>query len=121
MGILDHFVCTNINVGLHHYRETPGAVLLDVRSPEEYQHRRVPESRNLPMEELNRVVELVPDRNTPLYVYAYSSETSGKAVRRLKAMGYAKAHNIGGIKNCCGNQGYKGPVEGYGRDSCPLR
>ncbi len=121
MGILDHFVCTNINVGLSQYRKTPGAVLLDIRSRAEYARRRVPESRNLPLEELDRVGELAPDRTTPLYVYAYSPETSGKAVRRLKAMGYANAHNIGGIKNCCGNQGYQGPVEGYGRDACPLR
>ena len=33
---------------------------------------------------------------------------------RLKAMGYTQVHNIGGMKRCCGNLGYQGPVEGTG-------
>ena len=29
-------------------------------------------------------------------------------------MGYTQVHNIGGMKRCCGNLGYQGPVEGTG-------
>lgn len=120
MGFLDYVVLTSINQGVEEFRATPGAVLLDVRSPLQYQRKRVPESLNLPVEELDRIHELVPERTVPLFVYAHGPETGAKAVRRLKAMGYANARNIGGIKHCCGNKGYLGETEGDGWGACPL-
>lgn len=121
MSILENILCTGINRGVSEYRSTPGAVLLDVRSPLEYQRKRVPESKNLPMEDLDQIGALVSDPTVPLFVYAYSPDTSVKAARRLRDLGYPNAQPIGGIKNCCGNQGYQGPTEGEGWDVCPLR
>ena len=120
MGILENIGLVSINAGVEEFRATPGAVLLDVRTPLQYQRKRVPESLNLPMEELDRIHELVPDKNVPLFIYAHGPETGAKAARQLKAMGYTKARNIGGIKNCCGNKGYQGVTEGDGWDACPL-
>lgn len=112
MGILSHLFCIDINRGVRNYQATPGAVLLDVRSRESYARKRIPESRNLPLEELSRAKEVLPDLSVPLFVYAYGGETSARAVSRLKDMGYTQVHDIGGLKKCCGSHGYYGPTEG---------
>ena len=112
MGILSHLFCIDINRGVRTYQATPGAVLLDVRSRESYARKRIPESRNLPLEELSQAKEVLPDLSVPLFVYAYGGETSARAVSRLKDMGYTQVHDIGGLKKCCGSHGYYGPTEG---------
>lgn len=65
MGILSHLFCIDINRGVRNYQATPGAVLLDVRSRESYARKRIPESRNLPLEELSRAKEVLPDLSVP--------------------------------------------------------
>ena len=109
MGILSHLFCIDINRGVRNYQATPGAVLLDVRSRESYARKRIPESRNLPLEELSRAKEVLPDLSVPLFVYAYGGETSARAVSRLKDMGYTQVHDIGGLKKCCGPTGITAP------------
>ncbi|MGM9541080.1 MAG: rhodanese-like domain-containing protein [Candidatus Limivicinus sp.] len=46
---------------------------------------------------MDRVSDLIPDRETPLYVYCRSGARSGQALALLQQMGYRKAKNIGGI------------------------
>lgn len=121
MGILSHLFCIDINRGVRNYQATPGAVLLDVRSRESYARKRIPESRNLPLEELSRAKEVLPDLSVPLFVYAYGGETSARAVSRLKDMGYTQVHDIGGLKKCCGSHGYYGPTEGHPLVLLPLK
>lgn len=121
MGILSHLFCIDINRGVRNYQATPGAVLLDVRSRESYARKRIPESRNLPLEELSRAKEVLPDLSVPLFVYAYGGETSARAVSRLKDMGYTQVHDIGGLKKCCGSHGYYGPTEGTRLVLLPLK
>ena len=110
MSVFQYLFCTDINRGVREYQATPGAVLLDVRSREEYVRRHIEESVSLPLSELDRAGELVPDRDTPLYVYAYGGESSARAASRLKKQGYANVRDIGGIKKCCGAQGYNGTM-----------
>ena len=105
MGIFDFFRQPDIQEGLRQYQTTPGAVLVDVRTPEEYREGRIPGSRNVPLDELERTAEAVPDRNTPLFVYCLSGARSSRAALALRRMGYASVTNIGGIS------GYRGKVE----------
>ncbi|MFR2157031.1 MAG: rhodanese-like domain-containing protein [Evtepia gabavorous] len=109
MGILSHLFCIDINRGVRNYQATPGAVLLDVRSRESYARKRIPESRNLPLEELSRAKEVLPDLSVPLFVYAYGGETSARAVSRLKDMGYTQVHDIGGLKSAAAPTGIMAP------------
>ena len=99
MGFLDFFKSPDINQGVTEFEQTPGAILLDVRSPQEYGYRNIPGSTNLPLPELNRVGEIVPDKDTPLFVYCHSGGRSAQAVKQLKSMGYTAAKNLGGITN----------------------
>lgn len=114
MGILEHFVCVDINRGYRIYEDTPGGILVDVRTPQQHAIRRIPNSLNLPADQLSRAQEILPDRHAPIFVYGYGAEGSAKAVFQLREMGYTNVKNIGGFKKCCGNNGYHGPTEGRG-------
>lgn len=88
--------------GIKTYKETPEAVLLDVRTVEEYQSGHIPESENIP---LSNIETSNYAKETPLFVYCYSGARSDQACRILKKQGYQNIVNIGGIAN------YQGPIE----------
>ena len=48
MGFFDFFKQSNINQGIEEYKMTAGAVLLDVRTLQEYQEGHIPERKNVP-------------------------------------------------------------------------
>ena len=76
----------------------PGAVLLDVRTREEYAAGHIGGSRNLPLELLPAdAPRELPDRGAPLYVYCRSGGRSRRAAALLKRMGYTNVTDIGGI------------------------
>ena len=108
MNIFKNLVCVDINRGIREYQAAEGAVLLDVRSREEYDRKHIEHSLSLPMGELDRADQVIPGPDTPVYLYAYGGEQSAKAASVLRKMGYQNVHNIGGIKKCCGAQGYQG-------------
>ena len=105
MGFFDFLKGPDINQGVKEYSATDGAVLLDVRTPDEYRQGHIPGSRNVPLQSIDRVSDGIPDRETPLYVYCRSGARSSQAVSLLQQMGYSKAKNIGGIT------AWKGKVE----------
>ncbi len=96
---------TDINAGVEKYRATPGAVLLDVRSAQEYRQGHIPASRNIPLDQIEQADEYGEDKSTPLFVYCYSGMRSAQAVAVLKSMGYVNAVNIGGLDR------YRGAME----------
>ena len=105
MGIFDFFKQPDINQGVQEYKNTAGAVLLDVRSPQEYREGHIPGSQNVPLQQLDKVEEVTENKDTVLYVYCRSGARSRQAVSLLNHMGYTNVHNIGGIA------AYSGKVE----------
>ena len=97
MVFFDFLKQANINQGIEEYKRTAGAVLLDVRTPQEYQEGHIPESKNVPLQQLNNVVSVVKNTEIPLFVYCYSVARSRQATGLLQRMGYSKVNNIGGI------------------------
>ncbi len=93
MSIFSILTRSDMSDGVERFRQTPGAVLLDVRTPEEYASGHVPGSRNIP---LDRVGSAELDRDAPLFVYCRSGGRSGQACAILTRRGFA-AVNIGGI------------------------
>lgn len=105
MGILGLFAKPATDEGVKEYMETHGAVLLDVRTPQEYAEGHIPESRNIPLDTLELVEDNIPDMNTPIFVYCHSGARSSQASVLLERMGYSRVKNIGGIT------GYHGEME----------
>ncbi|MBP1573383.1 MAG: rhodanese-like domain-containing protein, partial [Oscillospiraceae bacterium] len=55
MGFFDFLRQPDVNQGVKEYKNTTGAVLLDVRTPEEYSEGHIPESKNVPLQALDNV------------------------------------------------------------------
>ena len=58
MGFFDFFKQPDIHQGIADYRNTPGAVLLDVRTPQEYREGHIPGSKNLPLQTIDKVASV---------------------------------------------------------------
>jgi rhodanese-related sulfurtransferase len=91
--------------GVQQYRSTEGAILVDVREPEEYAAGHVPGSVNLPLSQIQKAENVLLNKSAPLFVYCLSGGRSGRAVAILTSMGYVAVTNIGGISS------YHGEVE----------
>ena len=105
MGFFDFLRSPDINEGVKQCKETPNAVLLDVRTTEEYRDGHIPGSKNIPLQNIERVSTAVKDKNTPIFVHCHSGARSGRATAILGRMGYTHVKNIGGIA------AYRGKVE----------
>lgn len=105
MGLFDVlFRRPDLEEGLERWRETPDAILLDVRTPEEYRAGHVPGAVNLP---LDRLAEGKLPQGRPIFAYCLSGARSARACAWLKRRGH-EAVNLGGIG------GYRGPLETKG-------
>lgn len=102
MGLFDGWKMPDIGQGVEEFRATPGSVLLDVRSRQEFQEGHIPGSQNIPLSSLEEAAGLTENKETPLFVYCYSGARSGQAVHVLRRMGYVNVKNIGGIATWTG-------------------
>lgn len=77
------------------------AILLDVRSPQEYNEYHLTGAICIPYYELqSKILKIVEDKNQTIIVYCQSGARSGKAVNILKHMGYSNLYELdGGIDN----------------------
>ena len=105
MGTFDFLRQPDINKGVAKLRDTEGAVLVDVRTPQEYREGHIPGSKNVPLQQLDKISSVADNKNIPLFVYCYSGGRSRQATAMLQRMGYANVQNIGGIA------AYQGKVE----------
>ncbi len=86
-------------------KSRPNIRLVDVRTPKEYGQGHLPESLSVPLDEWEQILQAVPDKSTPLYVYCLSGARSQAACRGFSRLGYTEVVNIGGIA------GYEGDLE----------
>lgn len=105
MGFFDFLKQPNVDQGVKVFHDTPGAVLLDVRTAQEYRQGHIPGSKNVPLQTIDNVTSVVENKDTALFVYCYSGARSRQAVDALRHMGYTNVKNIGGIA------AYTGKVE----------
>lgn len=79
-------------------RETPGSVVIDVRSPEEYRDGHIEGAVNIPLVSIpSTAVKRLPDKSAPIFAYCLSGARSAQAVRELERQGYTNVVNMGGI------------------------
>ncbi len=108
MGIFDLFKGVDINSELEEMKSMKDAVLLDVRTINEYSNGHIPGSINVPVEEISNIKNVISNLDTPVYVYCLRGSRSKSAVNSMKSMGYTNTKSIGGIAS------YKGRIESNG-------
>lgn len=105
MSLLNIFKSRDINEGVKQFRASGNAVLLDVRTRQEYNSGHIPGSLNIPLQEIGAVAQKISDKTTPIFVHCLSGGRSGRAEQLLGGMGYTNVKNIGGIGR------YRGELE----------
>lgn len=105
MGLFGFLKGKDINAEVNKFNKTKGAVLLDVRDRAEYSAGHIPGAVNVPEKEISSVASVIPDLNTPVFVYCLSGARSWNAEKIMKDLGYKNVKNIGGISK------YTGPKE----------
>lgn len=78
-----------------------GAILLDVRSPQEYKEGHLEGAISIPEYELkSRSKNELQDKNINIIIYCLSGSRSKKAKKILEKMGYHNVYNLyNGIQN----------------------
>ncbi len=91
------FEFSDLQEGLELMATVPDAVLLDVRTPEEFCAGHIPGSVNWPLERIS-----LYDGGEPVFAYCRSGARSARACSLLEQMGY-EAVNLGGLNDYRGN------------------
>jgi rhodanese-related sulfurtransferase len=89
------------------FKDSVGHILIDVRTPEEFDSGHIPGAINIPVEELPQRLDEVP-QGTPIVVYCRSGNRSATAAGILTGNGYSPVYDLGGIQDWVA-QGY--PVQ----------
>lgn len=80
-----------------------GIVLLDVRTPGEYETQKIPGSILIPVEPVDMITAgvqtAIPNKNTPVFIYCRSGRRSVDAAKILVKLGYRNVYDLGGISS----------------------
>jgi phage shock protein E len=77
--------------------KNPSTIVVDVRSPWEFESNHIPGSKNIPLEEVPYKVEEFKSFKNPVVLYCRSGNRSGMAVSILKQNGVTEVYNGGAI------------------------
>ncbi len=65
MSIFGFLRQADINAGIEQFLKTERAILLDVRTKEEYESGHIENSQNIPLQQIEKVLAKITDKNTP--------------------------------------------------------
>lgn len=105
MGLLDFLKPDNRMDALEHFYADENALLLDVRTEEEYAAGHIPKSVNLPLAVLDKSSLLPDNKDKAIFVYCQGGGRSRTAAAHLRQLGYTNVTDLGGIAH------YRGKVE----------
>lgn len=78
-----------------------GALIIDVRTVEEFNREHIPNAVNVPLDNIENIKY---DKNTTLIVYCQTGIRSKEAVQKLSNLGYSSLYNLdGGLLNWGGS------------------
>ena len=82
-----------------HQRVANGAMLVDVRTPQEFAAGHIEGARNIPVQELpSRLAEL-GTHDQSIVVYCASGRRSARANELMQQAGYTKVYDLGAMSN----------------------
>ena len=75
-------------------------IILDVRTPEEFAEKHIPNAINVPNETIGaEEIPELPDKEQLILVYCRSGNRSKQASEKLVALGYSNVYEFGGINS----------------------
>ena len=75
-----------------------GYIILDVRTPEEFAEKHIPNAINVPNETIGMdEISALPDKDQLIMVYCRSGRRSKEAAEKLVKLGYTNIVEFGGI------------------------
>lgn len=78
-----------------------GAILIDVRTAEEYNSKHLEKAINIDYQEIgDKILSKVKNKDDKIIVYCQSGNRSAKAASTLKEKGYKNIYDLGSINNC---------------------
>ncbi len=78
--------------------EESGYIILDVRTPEEFAEKHIPNAINVPNETIGTdEISALPDKDQLIMVYCRSGRRSKEAAEKLVKLGYTNIVEFGGI------------------------
>lgn len=107
------YVLYRTGVGIHYTRKikrlTPDVAkermekerlyVLDVRTPGEYKKGHLPKANLIPLPELRRRRNELPDPDKPIFVYCQSGSRAMRACVQLLKLGHKDVNHLGGIEH----------------------
>ena len=83
---------------LEKMQANPDAIILDVRTQDEFDQERIPGAILLPDFEVEaRAREVLPDKDALILIYCRSGRRSNLSAKLLASMGYTNVYDFGGI------------------------
>lgn len=73
-----------------------GALVVDVRTPEEFKQGHLDNAINYPLSEVTTHFANI-DKDQPIVLYCRTGNRSGQAYQFLRAQGFTQIHNAGGL------------------------
>ncbi len=77
--------------------KNPNVTLIDVRSPEEFAMEQIPNSINIPVEQIQLRLSEIETMSAPLILFCRSGARSGMALSFLQQAGLNDVYNGGSI------------------------
>jgi rhodanese-related sulfurtransferase len=76
-----------------------GAVLVDVRTPSEYEAGHVPGARLIPYDQIAARAGELPAKDRPIVLYCRTGRRTGIAAATLAQLGYTAVYDMQGLSN----------------------
>ena len=90
----------NMDKAITMMEEGSGYIILDVRTPEEFAEKHIPEAINVPNETIGtEEIPELPNKDQLILVYCRSGNRSKQASEKLVALGYTNIVEFGGIND----------------------
>ena len=75
-------------------RKNENAILLDVRSKQEFKEGHLEGSINIPLYEIDKQLDKIPDKQCTIVIYCASGHRSKQAKEKLENLGYENVYHL---------------------------
>ncbi len=79
-----------------------GAAVVDVRTTEEFEEEHYPRALNIPVDQIQKRMADLGDKQSPIVLYCASGARSAYAAQLLRSAGYSDVTNAGGLDDMPG-------------------